>query len=261
MKRVLNILLFVFIVVVFSFSIDFLAIILLKRPLFAIKKDSKYSGIIYDTYYCDNKPIIKFKNSDYKCDYNEVVDIVDDTVTCAESLELFYEDDNYKYYFPCVKSDNIVVKYANKKTDKIKEALKNKRIRVNMLTDYNINYYKESKKDKYKLIVSYDDKENIKKVKSFDYDIYYYGIKKIDVVINNTTYDLLDAIDTNLITLDEIIYNMKNTSTYKDGGSKLYISYDLNDDTYSILKCNTLNGNNDIYIGDNRIKGNTNLCN
>ena len=261
MKRVLNILLFIFIVFAFSFSIDFVAIVLIKRPLFAMKQeDNVYSGVIYNTYYCDNKPIIKFKSDKYKCEEYEVIDIVDETDTCSTSLELFYEDDNYKYYFPCIKSDNIVVKYSNNKSEKLKDALKSNRIDVKVLSLYNINYYKESKKGSYRLDITYDETEGTKKVKSLDYDIYYYGIKKIDVNINDKVYDLLEAIDTNLITLDEIIYNMKNTVTYKDGGSKLYSSYDLNEDEYSILKCNTTSGNKDIYIGDKKIENKENLC-
>ena len=38
---------------------------------------------------------------------NPKIQIVDETETCAEALEQFYEDDFRTYYFSCIKSDNV----------------------------------------------------------------------------------------------------------------------------------------------------------
>ena len=39
--------------------------------------------------------------------------IIDATYSCQSVKEKFYEDDNYVYYFPCVKSKSIYVKFEN----------------------------------------------------------------------------------------------------------------------------------------------------
>lgn len=38
---------------------------------------------------------------------NYKLEIIDETDTCDEALELFYENELYEYYFTCIKSDNV----------------------------------------------------------------------------------------------------------------------------------------------------------
>lgn len=55
--------------------------------------------------------------------------IYDYTEVCDTSLELIYEDNNYKYYFDCIKSNNVFIKFetSNLKIT-LKEALNKKYI-------------------------------------------------------------------------------------------------------------------------------------
>ena len=55
--------------------------------------------------------------------------------------------------------------------------------------------------------------------------------------------------------INSLINNMKLIDTYKDGGTKLY-----KNDTISIIKCNTIDGNKDIYIGDTNLEYQENYC-
>ena len=55
--------------------------------------------------------------------------------------------------------------------------------------------------------------------------------------------------------INNLIDDMELIDTYKDGGSKLYKS-----DTISLLKCNTIEGNKDIYIGDTNLEYQENYC-
>lgn len=55
--------------------------------------------------------------------------------------------------------------------------------------------------------------------------------------------------------INSLINNMKLIDTYKDGGTKLY-----KNDTISIIKCNTIDGNKDIYIGDINLEYQENYC-
>lgn len=77
-----------------------------------------------------------------------VVEIVDLTETegwiTLTALELFYEDGEYAYYFPSIKSDLVIVKYADQTQKPIKEALADGDVTVQNLEQFGILYYKES---------------------------------------------------------------------------------------------------------------------
>jgi len=102
-------------------------------------------------------PQIKFKGSKFTCSL-ELIDtnkdnnikIIDKTkemkdFVCAPVLEDFYEDENYTYYFNCIKSSYVVVKYEDGKEEPIKDALKNKNISINDLNKNYIGYIKKRK--------------------------------------------------------------------------------------------------------------------
>ena len=55
---------------------------------------------------------------------NNHIQIIDESSTCADALEPFYEDELYIYNFSCVKSDSVYVKINNQKY-LVKEILKN----------------------------------------------------------------------------------------------------------------------------------------
>lgn len=55
--------------------------------------------------------------------------------------------------------------------------------------------------------------------------------------------------------INNLINSMNLIDTYKDGGTKLYRS-----DTISLLKCNTIEGNKDIYIGDTNLEYEESFC-
>lgn len=64
---------------------------------------------------------------------------------CASAIEYYYEDNNYKYYFTCVKSSSIIVTVnGNKYT--IKEALNNDIVTMEELEQNGFKPLKEDKK-------------------------------------------------------------------------------------------------------------------
>ena len=63
----------------------------------------------------------------------------------AQMLELFYEDDTYEYYFPTIRSDAVIVYFANGEEVPIKEAMSSGRVTPKDLTLFDIKYYKEVK--------------------------------------------------------------------------------------------------------------------
>mgnify|MGYP003302831931 CR=1 FL=1 len=86
--------------------------------------------------------IKSFKNNNYR-----IVDkTIEEGLSTAEALELFYKDDNYEYYFPSIKSDYVVVIDQDNNEINIKDALNNKMIKINDLEKANIKFYKEDSK-------------------------------------------------------------------------------------------------------------------
>lgn len=163
MKKCLKVILIIFIGIVLSIVIDFICIFTINRPIFAIKVDNGdsvniiYKGLFFDTYNCQeySVPQIKVKNAKFTCavltfDTGDVVKIEDKTkeikdFTCAEVLEQFYEDENYLYFYPCLKSDYVIVKYVSGYEETVSDALKYGTIKIKDLDLYNIKYYKENK--------------------------------------------------------------------------------------------------------------------
>ena len=90
----------------------------------------------------------------------------------------------------------------------------------------------------------------------YDYDIYgYYG--SVNIRIDGKDYSLKEALLENKITMEEIIAKATQdeedgkvkVDIYKDGGSLEY-----HYENYTIIKCHTLDGNRDVYIGTKDLK-------
>ena len=98
--------------------------------------------------------------------------------------------------------------------------------------------------DSYNKIYAILDKSETKK---YNYSIYAYD-GSVNIKINGKEYSLKEALLENKITMEDIINkannDFPNAVSYDDGGSTEY-RYD----NYTIIKCNTLNGNRDVYIG------------
>lgn len=88
--------------------------------------------------------------------------------------------------------------------------------------------------------------------KSYDYNVYSYN-GKVSILINGEKKLLKEAIKKGEITVDEIIDKAKDdeknklivADTYLDGGSRRYEYPE-----FVIIKCNNLEGNKDVYIGN-----------
>lgn len=130
-----------------------------NKPLLSINPnwDNKgmYSvdkGIFVNHYRCvlnDDKTVFKWEK--FSCplteDDSKIKEIVDTTknkkdFTCAEALEEFYRDDNYIYFYSCIKSKYIVVRYKNGKEETVENALKKGTITIEDLDRFNIDYIK-----------------------------------------------------------------------------------------------------------------------
>lgn len=64
---------------------------------------------------------------------------------CVDSLEEFYQDDEYKYSFHCMMSSKIIVYFNDGTQEYVRDALNKKDITISDLDKYEIKYYKEEK--------------------------------------------------------------------------------------------------------------------
>ena len=60
---------------------------------------------------------------------------------CAQVLEEFYRDDNFVYFYSCIKSSYVIEKFKNGIEMTVKDALQNEYITIKDLDEFNINYY------------------------------------------------------------------------------------------------------------------------
>lgn len=133
-------------------------------------------------------------------------------------------------------------------------------------TKYNCD---ESKMEKsFKVSIEKSNNEDLIKAgtisdKKNNYSIYYYGLSRAIININNHNYDFYEAISENKIGLEVVLADLTiaakvwdgGTIIYRDGGTRKYAV-----STYTILKCNTLDGNNDLYIGDENMEYEDDFC-
>lgn len=73
------------------------------------------------------------------------IKIIDATYSCNQSREKFYEDDNYVYYFPCIKSTSIFVKFPNGNKILVVKALEDNKVTIDELIKAGLEVIKEDK--------------------------------------------------------------------------------------------------------------------
>lgn len=141
----------------------------------------------------------------------------------------------------------VVIYYTGYIMETYPAKINSNEISVDGYEDFEITVKKSNNIEKRKILNNKDlaaDKQ--------DFNLYYYGLDEVTAKVDNKTMTLEEALRSGKITLQGIIAKANkdldakkiNGDTYKDGGSIIY-QYD----TYTIIKCHTLNGNRDVYIG------------
>lgn len=274
MKKSLKITLGVIGGILLLFIIDLICIFAINRPLFAIKQDngSVYRGIFYDTYNCQeySLPQIKAKGLKFTC-----ADSKNNTSSKKEN------NDEHSFFGKVIESHStyIIVKpnedeEERKSSDKFRIELKeNSDVIYNIGTNVKITYVgyiNESypaqigatkieikSTEDFDLVFNKKTGDVKKQIvdkntnKQYNYNVYVWN-GDVQIIIDNKTYSLEEALNENKITMDEIITkanrDMPNVPSYDDGGS---IEYHY--DNYTIIKFHTIDGNRDVYIGNEKL--------
>ena len=135
MKKKTIVIIFIISVILIAFSV-----------LFAIDMNRMKNNlpVVFSTWGYKYSPPLE-----EKVNLGKVVQITDKTVSknisCAEALEKFYEDDNYEYYFSCIKSEYIIVEYENGYKEDVMSAFKYGSVTLEDLQRFNIDYIAEPK--------------------------------------------------------------------------------------------------------------------
>lgn len=149
-------------ILIFLIIIDFVFIFTFNRPVFGVqaKQPYTYTGIFYNVYNCPEYPMaqIKSKKTKFNCaisrkELGKVINIVDttkeiDNFSCAEALEIFYEDEKYQYFWNCIKGNYMIVKYESGLEEIVAKALKYETISISDLDYYDVDYIKQEKINK-----------------------------------------------------------------------------------------------------------------
>lgn len=242
MKKGLKVVLIILGVVLLYLIIDFIFIINFSKPLLGIKvNEYKYDSLFYDVYNCPYYSVAQIKRKGLKLNCSsslEIEKIIDKTkekdFVCAEALEEFYEDENYKYYYSCIKSKYVIVKYKDGFSETVSEALKNGNITISDLDNYDIKYIFETKQNFFtrtyevlNVVDSNDEKyvyitirqfqqeevETVKVLKFYDLEVgknYEFIFKLSDKDIKDNiksifeNYELINVVETNKYGLDQI---------------------------------------------------------
>lgn len=154
-KLLIRIIMITIAIIIALITLDFLCAIIFKRPLISTKLKDRdgYSGILFDVYHCpDNSSKIVNKGADYDCPSgnNSILDIIDVTENngdsvCTPERELFFEDKEYKYYFPVTCYGYAMVKFKDQTEETLQDALKDGKVQIQDLDSYKISYVKEKK--------------------------------------------------------------------------------------------------------------------
>lgn len=174
--------------------------------------------------------IVKFRTKLYNNNFDEFnrlhnpeITIIDESGdTCAEALDLFYEDDLYRYYFTCMKSDKVYVDVKEDKKYLVKDFLMNETYNYNIdrmlqrLEYYNVDFVKENK---YKYITL-----DIKVPTSDG------GYSSPQTFVNISNKDILN-INYDYEDIESAIFNYKfHLIPKKSGTTSIDISFKDNDD-------------------------------
>ena len=86
--------------------------------------------------------ILSFKTKELR---NNQIEIIDASYMCSEALEKFYEDDNYTYSFPCIKSSSVYVKFPNGNKMLVIKALEEEKVTIDELIKAGLEVVKKEK--------------------------------------------------------------------------------------------------------------------
>lgn len=163
----------------------------------------------------------------------------------ADKIRINYGTDHYDYLYGIGRK--VIIKYTGYIKETYPAQIDTNLILTNGYEEFEISVKKSDKVEKTKILNNQELYKN-----NSDFDLYYYGLDEVNILVDNKTMSLEDALRTGKITIDGILAKANQdvsdgiikSDVYKDGGSTEWYY-----ENYTILKCHSLDGNRDVYIG------------
>lgn len=148
---------------------------------------------------------------------------------------------------------NVKITYNGEIMETYPAQVKATKIELKSAENFEILFKNRQLIDSYNKVYAILDKSETNK---YDYTIYAYD-GSVNIRIDGKEYSLKEALSENKITMEEIISKANKdekdgkikADMYKDGGSMEY-----HYENYTIIKCHTVDGNRDVYIGTKDLK-------
>ncbi len=148
---------------------------------------------------------------------------------------------------------NVKITYNGEIMETYPAQVKATKIELKSAENFEILFKNRQPIDSYNNVYAILDKSETNK---YDYTIYAYD-GSVNIRIDGKEYSLKEALSENKITMEEIISKANKdekdgkikADMYKDGGSMEY-----HYENYTIIKCHTVDGNRDVYIGTKDLK-------
>lgn len=225
----------------------------------APKNDLAINKVVGQTFYASIESIKQYNDGSFHLNVKglEVNDINyrgNFTFKVDDSMNMTWRGKKVKVS-DLKEGSNISITFTDEIIMSISPTPLNEIVRIQILDDeqknvekFEIHFKDRQLIDSYNKIYPILDKSETDK---YDYTIYGYD-GSVSIRIDGKDYSLKEALLENKITMEEIIakankdLNEKNITgdMYLDGGSMIY-KYN----SYTIIKCHTLDGNKDVYIG------------
>lgn len=118
----------------------------------------------------------------------------------------------------------------------------------------------ENGKKKHEIISEKIDSDLLKTKIDENYNLYYYKLNNVIYIDNNEEVELKDALASGKITIDDIVSKLEKKQTIFDGGTTIYKNADFFKEDIELIKCNTKEGNRDVYVGLSGMGYRNNFC-
>lgn len=231
-----------------------------ENNVYNFRLNSKYfpTSVEYDSIIKSVVPATKFEENNNEQE-SFVGTILEETTTymivepnedeaerkSSDKIVINYKTDNKDYLYGVGRK--VVVYYTGHIMETYPAQINTNNISITGYSNFEISVEKSENKEINKILNNKDLYIN-----NSDYDLYYYGISKVNIEIDGQSLKLEDALRSGKITIEGIIQkaniDLENAiitgDMYKDGGSMVY-KYN----EYTIIKRHTISGNRDVYIG------------
>ena len=171
----------------------------------------------------------------------------------ADKIKINYGTDHYDYLYGIGRK--VIIKYTGYIKETYPAQIDTNEILIDGYENFELSVKKSDKKTKFKILSNQELYKN-----NSNFDLYYYGLEEVNISVDNEIMPLEDALKSGKMTIDGILIKANQdvsngkikSEVYKDGGTTEWYY-----DTYTIIKCHSLDGNRDVYIGIPEMRLNT----